>query len=254
MPPDPHDPTAALAAAVARVADLIESRIAPSLDRIAAALEAAPSRPAAAEPSGRRAEALAEVRLAMAAARWDHAETLAEAFAREFPDDPEAVALPAQVARGRAEAIDALRSRLDASRQVNDPDSVIALHDELVVLLRGDARRELEREVVRWLINLLQRRMRAGTVRPDVVELATRVADRFGTTAEGASVRASLPTLRRSAGLCARCGAPYTGIEDACPRCLAAAAAAPVVPADRDLENDADADEEIPPPPDVPEP
>jgi hypothetical protein len=59
-----------------------------------------------------------------------------------------------------------------------------------------------------------------------VAELATRVAERFPRTVVGASLRASLPTLRRSAGLCPRCSAPYKGIADACPKCLAAAATA----------------------------
>jgi predicted amidophosphoribosyltransferase len=42
-------------------------------------------------------------------------------------------------------------------------------------------------------------------------------------TPEGASLRASLPTLRRAAGLCARCARPYKGIADACPACLTGA-------------------------------
>ena len=67
---------------------------------------------------------------------------------------------------------------------------------------------------------LIQKRLRAGTIRIDVVELAAKVAERFDHTSEGASLRAALPTLRRSAGLCARCGKPYTGIADACPVCL----------------------------------
>ena len=37
---------------------------------------------------------------------------------------------------------------------------------------------------------------------------------------QGASVRAALPTLRRSVGLCPRCAQPYTGVAEACPRCL----------------------------------
>jgi hypothetical protein len=118
-----------------------------------------------------------------------------------------------------------LRARLDASRSANDPDAVIALRDELARQLDVEALGILDREVVGWLIKLIQRRMRAGTVRTDVVLLAARVADRFGTTVEGASLRASLPTLRRSAGLCPVCGEPYAGLEDRCPRCQARAVA-----------------------------
>ncbi|MFO0950400.1 MAG: hypothetical protein U0835_04475 [Isosphaeraceae bacterium] len=56
---------------------------------------------------------------------------------------------------------------------------------------------------------MIQKRLRTGTVRPDVAVLAGRVADSLDDTPEGASLRASLPTLRRAAGLCARCAQPY---------------------------------------------
>lgn len=135
------------------------------------------------------------------------------------------------VAPVRIEA-DELRARLEASRSANDPDTVIALRDELTCHLEAGPLAELDRDLVGWLIKLIQRRMRAGTVRVDVVQLAGRVADRFGTTVEGASLRASLPTLRRSAGLCPVCGEPYAGLESMCPRCQAGAA--PSVPATPD--------------------
>ena len=64
---------------------------------------------------------------------------------------------------------------------------------------------------------LIQKRMRQGAMTTDIALLATRVAAAFDATPEGASLRAALPTLRRSVGLCARCGQPYTGIADACP-------------------------------------
>jgi hypothetical protein len=52
----------------------------------------------------------------------------------------------------------------------------------------------------------------------------------FCHTVEGASLRASLPTLRRSAGLCPRCAQPYTGLANACPQCLAAPGPPPQTP------------------------
>ncbi len=75
-------------------------------------------------------------------------------------------------------------------------------------------------------MGLLMRRMRTGSVGGDVARLADRIASEFPDSPEGASLKASLPTLRRSAGLCARCSQPYTGIEAACPECLAAPASA----------------------------
>ncbi len=214
---------AEVAGSLTRLTRMIESRIVPALDRIAVALERRETARPDTNQSGsldRRATGFAEIRLALTQRRWDDADALLENVLHEFPDDPEGNALQGELARSREQALDELRLRLDASRSVNDPIAVIALHEEMTVLLRGEARRELERDVVRWLIGALQRRMRSGTVRSDVVELATRVAERFGTTPEGASVRASLPTLRRSAGLCPRCGGPYAGIEEACPKCL----------------------------------
>lgn len=146
--------------------------------------------------------------------------------------------------------VDDLRARLEASRSANDPDSVLNLRDELALHLAAEALAELDRELVGWLIRLIQRRLRAGTVRSDVVQLAARVADRFGATVEGASLRASLPTLRRSAGLCAVCGEPYTGLENRCPRCQAAAVlAARAAPP---IEGDPDAIGDPPPPPPAP--
>jgi hypothetical protein len=53
-----------------------------------------------------------------------------------------------------------------------------------------------------------------------VVVLAAQVSEIFGATPDGASVRAALPTLRRSVGLCPRCAQPYVGSAAACPRCL----------------------------------
>jgi hypothetical protein len=164
---------ARLVRASRRTNRLLERRIAPALERIAAALESG----AAVGPAPRAASAA---------------------------------------------SVDELRARLDASRSANDPESVLVLRDELAAQLPAEAIAELDREVVHWLILLIQRRMRTGTVRADVVHLADRVARRFGTTLEGASLRASLPTLRRSAGLCPSCGEPYTGLEDVCPTCQAA--------------------------------
>jgi hypothetical protein len=115
--------------------------------------------------------------------------------------------------------IEELRARLSESREVGDPVQVLDLRDEIAPLLVDSDRRALDRETVAWLMLLLQKRLRAGTVRSDVADLAARTADRFGATPEGASLRASLPTLRRAAGLCPRCGKTYAGLEDACANC-----------------------------------
>ena len=76
-------------------------------------------------------------------------------------------------------------------------------------------------------------------MRADVAELAEAIVEAFPATNEGASLRASLPTLRRSAGLCPRCAEPYAGEDDACAECLGK-------PASESME-EAQADDDLPP-------
>ncbi|MHB1561909.1 MAG: hypothetical protein ACYC61_31045, partial [Isosphaeraceae bacterium] len=95
-----------------------------------------------------------------------------------------------------------------------------------------------------WFLDLIHRRLRVGRIQPEVVGLAARAAEVFGATVEGASLRASLPVLRRSVGLCPRCARPYVGTEAACPQCLAGvppdAVLPPAVPSPApDAESDA---------------
>jgi hypothetical protein len=226
--------TARLAEAIERLRALAEGRIAPALERIAAAVErleavGAGTGPA---PGDARRDAVAEVHEALGRREWARLVELVARLSREHPDHPETAAVAELVARRKEEAAGGLREQLDASRGANDPEGVLALRDELATLLDPAGRQELDQDLVRWLLKIIQRRMRTGTVAPDVARLAAEAAGRFGGTLEGASLRASLPTLRRSAGLSPRCGEPYDGEEDACPRCLlGAAAAAAVAPA-----------------------
>jgi hypothetical protein len=212
------------AEAAGRTADLIELQLVPALGRLASALEPSASGSNLVPPPDpgdeARHQTLAAFRRAIGAGRWSQAERLAQAFARDFPAAPEAATLDAELARGRQAAIDALRARLDDARRANDPDRVIDLRDALTEHIRGEPLRDLDREVVRWLVGQVQARLKAGANRPDVAVLAGRVADSFGDTPEGASLRAALPNLRRTAGLCPRCGRPFTGRAEACPRCL----------------------------------
>ncbi|WP_435007478.1 hypothetical protein P12x_004767 [Tundrisphaera lichenicola] len=206
-----------------RAAYLIESRALPLLERIALVLERSPSiGPLPGVPPGRPNE-VEEARRAIGDRDWDRADLLIRELQFDHPDAPWIASLTEDLERARGEAVEDLRGRIDSARGANDPDGAMAFRDELARILQGDPLRELDHSLVKWLMVLIQKRLRTGTVRPDVVELASRVADRFGTTTEGASLRASLPTLRRSAGLCPRCAEPYKGLADACPKCLAAA-------------------------------
>jgi hypothetical protein len=168
-----------------------------------------------------KAQRLAEIRHAIRNAAWTDAADLVRTFSESHPDDPEPARAALEVAEARETAGRDLSEKLQAARDVNDPDRVIELRDLLKPLLPHDAIRTLDRDLAKWFMALIQRRMRTGKVRADVAVLAGKVASSLDDTPEGASLRASLPTLRRAAGLCPRCAQPYTGIEDACPLCLA---------------------------------
>jgi len=211
-----------------RAANLIEWHVAPALERMAVALERSLATPR--EAVDGKALALAGARQAILDDRWDQADRLIAALRRDHPESPEVCGLADELAEARREAADGLKAQLDAAQAVNDPERVIELRDALTQHLRGDPLRDLDRELVQWLMALIQKRMRTGTVRGDVVALATKVAASFGDTPEGASLRASLPTLRRSVGLCPRCAQPYVGLANACPQCQAAAKAPALAP------------------------
>lgn len=204
-----------------RSADLIEHAVVPALLRIAEAVERA--EPLAGPVADGRAAALARARQAVKAGDWLEAESLALDLARDFPDAPEGAALLERIARGREATIEDLRARIDAAKQVNDPGRVLELRDALVDYLDAEALRELDLALASWLMGLVRLGMSERPLRPDVVVLAARVAERFAGTPEGASLRRALPVLRRSVGLCPQCAEPYAGIDDACPECLARA-------------------------------
>jgi hypothetical protein len=206
----------------AEVLESIDRRVAQVLDRAAGPFDRPPATSAAAGAPA-ATDHRAEVREAIRGADWARAEALIREFRDAHPDDPEADRLAQERDHARADAAGALRPALDAARKVNDPDRALELRDALVPLVDAGALHALDQDLVRWLMGLIQKRLRTGTVRVDVAELAARVSERFAHTMEGASLRASLPTLRRSAGLCARCGQPYQGIADACPACLSTA-------------------------------
>jgi hypothetical protein len=167
-----------------------------------------------------RARSIAEIVLATRAANWVAAETRLDELEASYPNDPELTAMREQLARAQHDAVQETLSQLSAARAVNDPDRVLEIYQVVVPSLDQAERTRLEQDLAKWFLSLIHRRLRLGKVQPEVVNLATRFSETFASTVEGASVRASLATLRRSIGLCPRCGQPYTGIADACPKCL----------------------------------
>lgn len=209
------------------------------LDRIAAAIASHPVRDARLPTPAD----LPAYRVALAELRWVEAEA---ALVGLEPGD-EATRLSAELANAKVRAAERVRDELTAAKGVNDPARAVELRDALVPLLSSESLREIDLDLVKWLLAAVMKRLRTGTVGEDVASLAATVADRFGHTTEGASLRASLPTLRRSAGLCPRCARPYRGIADACPACLKAArlAAQPAPPPVADLASPDEQDDPI---------
>jgi hypothetical protein len=167
-----------------------------------------------------RERSLAEIDRATRLGQWADAAALLEAFAARFPEDPNLPGLTAQLDAGRRRSARDQMAQLEAARQVNDPTRVLELYQAVRPALELEQRTALERDLASWFLSLMQRRLRTGKIQPEVVALATQVAETFATTAAGASMHAALPTLRRSVGLCPRCAQPYAGIADACPKCL----------------------------------
>ena len=247
-----------------------DARLAAAADRIAEALERAPTEPTTPvaapspnsptpeqfAPADMRTMALAEIRVALRQGEWTQVETLFRSFTDNYPNDPASPALGEELKAAKETAVASLRSRLDAAREANDLERVLELREPLGPLVGPEALATLDRSLAKWFMALIQKRMRQGAMTRDIALLATRIAGAFDATPEGASLRAALPTLRRSVGLCARCGQPYTGIADACPSCLASSSFPVYVPPDTPATNGGPARSSGPAPPETiaPEP
>jgi hypothetical protein len=192
------------------------------LERITRALELRAEQSASwTRSESDRERSLAEIDRAIRTGHWADATSLLIAFEARFPEDPSLPGLNSQLDANRRRSAQDGMTQLEAARQVNDPARVLELYQVVGPALEIDQRATLERDLARWFLSLIHRRLRTGKIQPEVVVLATQVAETFGATVEGASMRAALPTLRRSVGLCPRCAQPYTGVAEACPQCLA---------------------------------
>ena len=76
----------------------------------------------------------------------------------------------------------------------------VEIRDALTEHLRGDRLAALDRDLVRWLVEEIKRKLRSGPIKPEVATLASRVADSFADTPEGAAAQRidpQPPPLRR---------------------------------------------------------
>lgn len=206
-----------------RIVALFEDEMIPSFHRLADVLERRLTSAASLETNAPRT--IADVRAAIRAGNWALADELIARLEEQSPDDAEINRLRGELNDSKRATGQGLLAKLAAAREASDPEHVIEHRESLVGLIPDDELLEIDRDLAKWFMSLIHKRLRAGNVRADVAILAGRVAQSLDKTPEGASLRAALPTLRRSAGLCARCAQPYTGIADACPACLGAVAA-----------------------------
>ena len=203
----------------------------PILERIARALEqGAVAGAGTGEVGWSERSAADEIRAAIGAGQWDRAEAVLDGWANRGENSAATEAMSGELARAKTRAVADWTDRLEAARGANDADGGLLARDELAQLLPRDDLRAIDDDLIAWLMKLVQRRLRSIPVGSDLAVLAARIADRFGGTAQGASLRAALPTLRRSAGLCPRCAEPYLGVDEACPECLAKAGQAAAEP------------------------
>ncbi len=203
----------------ARTANLIEQHAIPALGRIAQALEKLSTEEKPAPVEDDQTRTIEAARRLIGAGRWAQADRLVGAFVRDHPG-PDAARLLAELTDARNQAVEVLKKRLEAAKKAGDGLLAIEIRDTLTEHLRGEPLARLDQDLVRWLVNEIKKRVRAGAVKPDVATLAARVVDSFADTPEGAALKVSIPNLRRSAGLCPRCARPFRGTADACPRCL----------------------------------
>lgn len=183
------------------------------------------SEPASVEPaesvSKTPDEDLAEVRRLIELGDWDAADERVGDLRAERPDDPRVERIADELQRAKRTIGERWTEQLRAAREVNDPNRVLELYAQTPPVQDEEGRRALDQDLAGWFLSLVHRRLRGGGIQLEIVTLAERVSDSFAHTVEGASLRAALPTLRRSVGLCPRCGRPYAGTADACPICLA---------------------------------
>jgi hypothetical protein len=169
-----------------RAVDLMEIHVVPTLNRIAAKLDAAPA-PAPAPSTATPAPAADSRRL----------------------DSGRARQLTDELAEARAE---------------DDVDRALDLRDELTQHLRGDDLRRLDHELARWTRGLIDAKLKGKEVDWEVARWAARAVDSLGDEPEVAAIRSALPRIRSRAGLCRTCGRAVAGGRDLCGRCASQSA------------------------------
>ena len=116
-------------------------------------------------------------------------------------------------------SVNAIRSELAAAKAAGRAGRVFDLRDTLTQHLRGEALHALDRELALWMLNLVDRRVQAGTADVELAGWVARALDSFGNMPEAEPLRLALPALRHRAGLCQKCGRTTPGQESLCSDC-----------------------------------
>jgi hypothetical protein len=145
------------------------------------------------------------------------------ALALEERDESAAIR-PTPSKSGQSSSVQAIRASLATAQAADRAGRVFELRDTLTQHLRGEALQHLDRELAIWMLKLVERRVAAGTVDIELAGWVARALDSLGTMPEAEPLRAALPDLRRSAGLCQKCGRPTRGKDGLCSACLAQSA------------------------------
>lgn len=214
--------------ALQRTANAVEHQLVPAIQRLAKSLDnrAAAADPATAPPPAippaRNPEQLAldAIRATISREQWEQARRQILSFVERFPNSLHAAGLSEQFELARRQKVQSLRQALAAAQQSSDAGAALEARDQLTQYLSGDTLAKLDDEVVAWLVQHIRAKLLAGRAK-EVVRLAEQVAETFADVAGTAPLRQSLPTLRRSAGLCPSCGHPYDIELPECPECQA---------------------------------
>jgi hypothetical protein len=114
---------------------------------------------------------------------------------------------------------EALRRDLAQAQRAGRVLRALDIRDALTQHLKGDALHTLDVQLSLWLLNLVEPRVQKGTVDAEVAGWVARALDSFGDMPEADPLRVALPALRRSAGLCLKCGRPGVAQGAYCAAC-----------------------------------
>ncbi len=114
-----------------------------------------------------------------------------------------------------------LRSELARAQAAGRVGRVFELRDQITQHVRGEALHAIDVQLAIWMLKLVEQRVQADRVNSELAGWVAPRLNSFGSMPEADPLRAALPSIRRRAGLCQRCGKPVAGGEPVCLECQA---------------------------------